>query len=869
MSKITEVESLMDSYNTFSGCDMTIVLNIPLMVDGKKITKNYVVGEIQTLTYSTSMDRQPIRSISNVNAKDYVMGQRTIAGSMVFSVFDSHFADRIIKDLNELYNTGINILVDELPPFDINIIMANEYGNNSSLMLYGVRFVNEGQVMSINDIYMENTYQYVATGLRYADNTKNKNQLIKQHKIVSMKDAKFNMSPENNLMPSGEKLFDIPKNRTVLEDGKNMSYLGEARLNNYEDEKIKYSFVNLSIRKHGWINNKQEVSLTINPNRTSGEIIIKNMDNEEMRRFKYYGEAILYALKEGEYYARYTDDKSASNVEYIKISKRKTNDNNKNNSYPVENLEKNENKNSIKDKPIIDDIEDDNIKVTVDDVILKDKNQNIHYPDKHGYINNLKPETEYILVKDGINNNIKTNKDKYDIYEKLKESLENHFNGKELELANIIYELERKIYLENKDTTESIYNMYKEYVKNNNKTYAEITKEILFFSIILVQNKKVIINNNTYNMPTIDNYSTSRIKINNDAIKLVIQKLPDKNFPPMEIYKEHFINKNGKAFYEIKDEGNFLYKVYTIDKNGIRSPFIYLFSGMKNNDILHTETFNDITISEMLKQSRRVKQDYDKFYYPLVTEINESQLIISNLDVDNGKHYISYCDSKYLKNRNRIFKTPINNKSAIFKGYDLVLNDDSIYLTWIEDEKGNIISKALPFVKDQNKNNVLVERLKEDMYSLAVRTPEYKALTSLSKTIFTKVIEENPYFSKPIKENFIKSLIENESNSYNLKEDITLIDRMIFNNSTGYEKKDAKDILSFNNNKFYMPKGHYANIDVICKLTGTIKTVNIYNQIDLNRFKNKILIINIKGISDNIIVSPLTALVYNEVEVIW
>jgi hypothetical protein len=53
-------------------------------------------------------------------------------------------------------------LLDQLPPVDIIVSFANEYGSVSRMTLYGVEFVNEGQIMSIEDILTENTVSYVA-----------------------------------------------------------------------------------------------------------------------------------------------------------------------------------------------------------------------------------------------------------------------------------------------------------------------------------------------------------------------------------------------------------------------------------------------------------------------------------------------------------------------------------------------------------------------------------------------------------------------------------------------------------------------------------------------------------------------------------
>ena len=148
----------LDGYNSYSGCDIVVTASLPL-INGQSVGKYYTLGSIQTLSISTHQDKRPVRSLGVINAKDYVMGPRTIAGSMVFAVFNKHFATEIMKDL------GTVLLPDEIPALDITISFANEYGKKSRMAIYGVKLINEGQVMSINDLYTENTYQFVALGL--------------------------------------------------------------------------------------------------------------------------------------------------------------------------------------------------------------------------------------------------------------------------------------------------------------------------------------------------------------------------------------------------------------------------------------------------------------------------------------------------------------------------------------------------------------------------------------------------------------------------------------------------------------------------------------------------------------------------------
>lgn len=156
----------METFNqSFSGCDIVASIEMTLP-NGERTTR--VVGSLQTLTYSIHMDKKPIRSIGNVNAKDYIFGTRTIAGTMIFAVFNKHFAYEMLDNIREKAELGqYHLMMDELPPFDITVSFANEYGVTARLALYGVRVVSEGKTLSINDIYTENTYQFVATDIDY------------------------------------------------------------------------------------------------------------------------------------------------------------------------------------------------------------------------------------------------------------------------------------------------------------------------------------------------------------------------------------------------------------------------------------------------------------------------------------------------------------------------------------------------------------------------------------------------------------------------------------------------------------------------------------------------------------------------------
>lgn len=123
------------------------------------------LAEIQTLSVSTYREKYPVRAFSSTYPKGFTRGPRTIAGSMIFTVFDKNVlwellgADPTEFDADKPASTAV---IDQLPPFDITVSFANELGQTSRMSILGCEFVSEGQTMSIHDLFIENQCQYVA-----------------------------------------------------------------------------------------------------------------------------------------------------------------------------------------------------------------------------------------------------------------------------------------------------------------------------------------------------------------------------------------------------------------------------------------------------------------------------------------------------------------------------------------------------------------------------------------------------------------------------------------------------------------------------------------------------------------------------------
>lgn len=191
---------------TYSMADMvaTVTISTPFGVFSQRI------GEIQSLSYSVFQQKTPVRNIGNMNAKDWVFGPRTIAGSIVFAVFNKHWLMNIYDKIAS--ETGGNMrnyhfIADEIPPFDITISFANEYGYDSRMAIYGVRLMNEGQSMSVNDIFVENTYQYVAADIDLMDSLGNYQSKQSRHRYVPISSAETKTPVEEN---QKEKTTPVP-----------------------------------------------------------------------------------------------------------------------------------------------------------------------------------------------------------------------------------------------------------------------------------------------------------------------------------------------------------------------------------------------------------------------------------------------------------------------------------------------------------------------------------------------------------------------------------------------------------------------------------------------------------------------------------
>lgn len=169
------------SYNSFSGVDIKATFG------GK------VIGELQGVSYSVTREKAPIYTMGSADPRSFSRGKRGIAGTLIFTVFDrsalletfrgmedksgwffAHDTDvqkhseeeskgsQVWQDVNTDNTWQPPWYTDQIPPFDIVLTAANEYGEVAQMSLRGVEILNEGSGMSIDDIVTEQQMTFVA-----------------------------------------------------------------------------------------------------------------------------------------------------------------------------------------------------------------------------------------------------------------------------------------------------------------------------------------------------------------------------------------------------------------------------------------------------------------------------------------------------------------------------------------------------------------------------------------------------------------------------------------------------------------------------------------------------------------------------------
>lgn len=153
----------------FSGSNIKAIMYLPLLTLGsaakKESSKIKVFGDLQTISISSTRSVNPVRVFGNSAPIGWCKGAITFAGTMVFATINQGaFTDIYDVDLAESYiNGSTNMLPHYLPPFSIVLTVTNESGAACIRVINNIIITNIGSVYSIDDLYVEEQYTFVAT----------------------------------------------------------------------------------------------------------------------------------------------------------------------------------------------------------------------------------------------------------------------------------------------------------------------------------------------------------------------------------------------------------------------------------------------------------------------------------------------------------------------------------------------------------------------------------------------------------------------------------------------------------------------------------------------------------------------------------
>jgi hypothetical protein len=123
-----------------------------------------LTADLHTITISSTASIGPVRALGKRKVIDYTRGARTFAGTMIFTVADKDpFQELFSFDaLMSAQATDGIWHIDMMPKFDIMLSAVNEGGLAGVQLVQGITLTNTGTTYSVDDMYTENTYTYVA-----------------------------------------------------------------------------------------------------------------------------------------------------------------------------------------------------------------------------------------------------------------------------------------------------------------------------------------------------------------------------------------------------------------------------------------------------------------------------------------------------------------------------------------------------------------------------------------------------------------------------------------------------------------------------------------------------------------------------------
>ena len=95
-----------------------------------------------------------------INAKGWARGRRTVAGTLILTQLSTDVLATFLTSsafTSDLSKDSHYVKVDQLPPFNISMMFADEYGHMSYQSILGIEFHTSGNIHSIQDMLSEQT----------------------------------------------------------------------------------------------------------------------------------------------------------------------------------------------------------------------------------------------------------------------------------------------------------------------------------------------------------------------------------------------------------------------------------------------------------------------------------------------------------------------------------------------------------------------------------------------------------------------------------------------------------------------------------------------------------------------------------------
>lgn len=226
-------------YKSFSGTDALVFVLLPN-------SQPILLGSLTTLSWSVYRNKRQVNVIGKINTSGVAKGIRVVAGTMVFTTISEHFVERLKAEIPSLNHSRLK--ADELPLFDLMIICGNEYGASISSTIYGVSFTEEGGVISVEDLFIENTCKYIARDIDNFEDFYNttSNNYTKTLECYSLNEYSVNINDFINDDNSIRLLNNIGINVTNNDNSNNRRLISEFQSRN---NLVPTGYINYNTRK--------------------------------------------------------------------------------------------------------------------------------------------------------------------------------------------------------------------------------------------------------------------------------------------------------------------------------------------------------------------------------------------------------------------------------------------------------------------------------------------------------------------------------------------------------------------------------------------------------------------------------------------